>query len=135
MRSTSICVAIAFIAICNPSGQARSESAPSDIESADQLFKAGKFAEAGDLYKQIVAQSPNDDSAILQLGRIALLSNKLDDAQDWFTRTLSLDPADTSARIMLAEAYYRQDDFQKAAASLSGVDVATSKLIIEQYPT
>lgn len=36
---------------------------------------------------------------------------------------------------MLAEAYYRQDDFQKAAASLSGVDVATSKLIIEQYPT
>ena len=36
---------------------------------------------------------------------------------------------------MLAEAFYRRDDFQKAAASLSGVDVSTNKLIIEQYPT
>ena len=36
---------------------------------------------------------------------------------------------------MLAEAFYRRDDFQKAAASLNGVDVTTNKLIIEQYPT
>lgn len=135
MRYASICIAIAFIAICSPSGQLRSESAPSDIESADQLFKAGKFAEAGDLYKQIVAQNPNDDSAILWLGRIALLSNKLDEAQNWLQRALALDPSDTDAPILLAEAYYRRDDFQRAAASLSGVDVANSKLIIEQYPT
>jgi predicted aspartyl protease len=46
-----------------------------------------------------------------------------------------LDPSDTDAPILLAEAYYRRDDFQRAAASLSGVDVANSKLIIEQYPT
>ena len=36
---------------------------------------------------------------------------------------------------MLAEAFYRRDDFQKAAASLNGVDVGSNKLIIEQYPT
>ena len=30
---------------------------------------------------------------------------------------------------------YRRDDFEKAATSLSGVDVATNKLIIELYPT
>ena len=29
---------------------------------------------------------------------------------------------------MLAEAFYRRDDFQKAAASLNGVEVSTNKL-------
>src|SRR5512143_2232131 len=136
MKCTSICIAIAFIvAICNLSGQAKSESAPSEIESADQLFKAGKFAEARKFYKRIVAQSPNDNSAILQLGRIALLSNKLDEALDWLRRALALDPSVTDAPVLLAEAYYRRDDFQKAAAALNGIDVATNKLIVEQYPT
>ena len=36
---------------------------------------------------------------------------------------------------MLAQAFYRRDDFQKAAASLKGVDVSSNKLIAEQYPT
>ena len=36
---------------------------------------------------------------------------------------------------MLAEAFYRRDDFQKAAASLNGVDVKSNRLIISQYPT
>jgi len=35
----------------------------------------------------------------------------------------------------LAEAFYRGDDFQKAASALDGVDVATNKLVTEQYPT
>ena len=55
----------------------------SEIDSAGRLFAAGKFAEAGKLYTQIVAQNPKDYSATLQLGRIALLSNRLDDAQKW----------------------------------------------------
>jgi tetratricopeptide (TPR) repeat protein len=121
--------------LCSLAGEASAQATTSEIESADQLFKAGKFAEARELYEQIVAQSPNDDSAILQLGRIALLSNKLDEALDWLRRALALDPSDTDAPILLAEAYYRRDDFQKAAAALNGIDVATNKLIIEQYPT
>ena len=36
---------------------------------------------------------------------------------------------------MLAEAFYRRDDFQKAAAALRGVDVSSNKLVREQYPT
>jgi predicted aspartyl protease len=136
MKCASLSIAIAVIvALCGFLGQAASEPKQSEIDSADRLFKAGKFAEAGDLYKQIVAQSPNDDSAILQLGRIALLANRLDEAQDWLVRALSLDPGDTSAKVMLAEAFYRRDDFQKAAEALNGIDVAANKLIVEQYPT
>ena len=105
------------------------------MESADRLFKAGKFAEARELWARIVAQDPKDYSAILQLGRIALLANRLDDAEKSMQQAITLKPDDDDAKIMLAETVYRRDDFEKAATSLSGVDVATSKLIIELYPT
>jgi hypothetical protein len=103
--------------------------------SADRLFQSGKFAEAGKLYSKMVAQDPHDHWAILQLGRIALLSNRLDEAQKWLEKVLVIQPGDTDANVMLAEVFYRRDDFQKAAASLKGVDVRSNKLINEQYPT
>jgi len=105
------------------------------MESADRLFQAGKFEPAGKHYSKIVAQNPRDHSAILQLGRIALLSNRLDEAQKWLEKAKTLQPDDTDAKVMLAEVFYRRDDFQKAAASLNGVDVSNNKLIIQQYPT
>ena len=107
----------------------------SEIDSAGRLFAAGKFAEAGKLYSQIVAQNPKDYSATLQLGRIALLSNRLNDAQKWLEKAIALKPDDTDPKVMLAQAFYRRDDFQKAAAALKGVDVSSNKLIREQYPT
>ena len=112
-----------------------SEGSQLQIDSANRLFEAGKFAEAGKLYSQIVAQNPKDYSATLQLGRIALLSNRLDDAQKWLEKAITLQPDNTDPKIMLAEAFYRRDDFQKAAVALMGVDVSGNKLIREQYPT
>src|SRR5947199_1641122 len=105
------------------------------MESADRLFQAGQYDSAGKHYSKIVAQNPKDHSAILQLGRIALLSNRLDEAQKWLEKAKTLQPDDTDAKVMLAEVFYRRDDFQKAAASLNGVDVSNNKLIIQQYPT
>jgi predicted aspartyl protease len=107
----------------------------SGIDSANQLFQAGKFAEATKLYSRIVVQNPKSYSATLQLGRIALLSNRLDDAQKWLEKAMTLQPEDVDAKVMLAQAFYRRDDFQKAAAALNGVDVSSNKLIREQYPT
>jgi len=107
----------------------------SEVDSAGRLFQAGKFAEAGKLYSQIVAQNPKDYSATLHLGRIALLSNRLDDAQKWLEKAITLQPGNADPKVMLAEVFYRRDDFQKAAASLKGVDVSSNKLIREQYPT
>jgi Aspartyl protease len=66
---------------------------------------------------------------------IALLSNRLDDAQKWLEEATALQPGDADAKVMLAEAFYRRDDFQQAAASLNGVEVSTNKLITSQYPT
>ena len=78
---------------------------------------------------------PDDYSAILQLGRIALLSNRLDDARNWLERAIALRPDETDPRVMLAEVSYQRDDFEAATAALSGIDVSTNPLILSQYPT
>jgi predicted Zn-dependent protease len=136
MKFTRICVALVVIlAPCSFSGQATPQPKQSEIDTANRLFQVGKFAEAGRLYSRMAAQNPKDYSATLQLGRIALLSNRLDDAQKWLEEAIALQPGDADAKVMLAEAFYRRDDFQKAAASLNGVKVSTNKLITSQYPT
>jgi predicted Zn-dependent protease len=136
MKSASICIALVVIlAPCSFSGQATSQPKQSEIDTANRLFQIGKFAEAGKLYSRMAAQNPKDHSATLQLGRISLLSNRLDDAQKWLEEAIALQPGDDDAKVMLAEAFYRRDDFQKAAASLNGIEVSTNKLIASQYPT
>ena len=136
MRYASICLALAIAAIaCSIARQATAEPTLQDAASAAKLFEAGRFAEAGEIYTRLVAQDPIDQSTVLQLGRIALLANRLDDAEKWLGRALTLKPDNTDAKIMLAEAFYRGDDFQKAASTLDGVDVATNKLVTAQYPT
>jgi Aspartyl protease/Tetratricopeptide repeat len=135
MKFARTCIALVVIASCSFLGQAAPQPKQSGIDSADRLFQLGKFADAGKLYAQIAAQQPNDYSANLQLGRVALLSDRLDDAQKWLEKALTLRPNETDAKVMLAEVFYRRDDFQKAAASLKGVDVGSNKLITSQYPT
>ena len=124
-----------IFAVCFVGRAAPSQPKQSERDLADWLFQSGKFAEADKLYSRIVAQNPKDHSAILQLGRIALLSNRLDEAQKWLEKAKHLQPNDTDTKVMLSEVFYRLDDFQTAAASLKGVDVGTNKLIMEQYPT
>jgi Tfp pilus assembly protein PilF len=135
MKSVGLCFALlVMLAPCAISGQAKAaEQKP--IDSADRLFRIGKFAEAGEQYTKIVADHPDDYSATLQLGRIALLSNRLDEAEHWLTKAIDLRPGDANPKVMLAEAYYRRDDFDKAVAALNGVDVGTNSLVAAQYPT
>jgi hypothetical protein len=78
MKFARTCIALAaIIAPSSFSGQPTPSPRQSEIDSADRLFQVGKFAEAGKLCSQIAAQNPNNYSATLQFGRIALLSNRL----------------------------------------------------------
>jgi hypothetical protein len=120
MKSAGICLALlVMLAPCACLGQA-AEREPSP---------------AREQYARIAAGHPDDYPAILQLGRIALLANRLDDARNWLERAIALRPGDTDPKVMLAEVYYRRDDFEQAVASLNGVDVSANQLIISQYPT
>ena len=130
MKSAGICVAL--LVVLAPCANA-AEQKP--IESADRLFQMGEFAQADEQYARIAADHPDDYSAILQLGRIALLSNRLDDAESWLKKAIGLRGGEADPKIMLAEVYYRRDDFEKAAASLDGIDVSTNPLVVSQYPT
>src|SRR6476659_10001689 len=137
---TALCgVAVSVMAsgmkVQSATAEVTAQPRQSGSDSAGQLFRAGKFSEAGKLYSQVVAQNPKDYSATLQLGRIALLSNRLDEAQKWLETALALQPENADAKIILAEAFYRRDEIQKAATALTGIDVSSNKLIREQYPT
>jgi hypothetical protein len=144
MKSARTCIVLAtLVAIgsamgprSTPAGAAEATptSGQSEIDSANRLFQQGKFADAGKLYSKIVAKNPGNYSATLQLGRIALLSNQLDEAQNWLKKAITLQPGNADPKVMLAEAFYRRDDFQKAAAALSGIDVGSNQLAINQYP-
>ncbi|MGB9245470.1 MAG: aspartyl protease family protein [Candidatus Acidiferrales bacterium] len=94
---------------------------PEEIAQADRLFHSGSFAEAQQAYVEIAAKDPKDFHAASQLGYIALLSNKLDDAEQWLRKALDLKHGDADAKIMLAEALYRKNDFFHASRALQGL--------------
>lgn len=135
MRSFGTCLAILAAVASAPCVAQTVTQNTAALADAGQVFQTGKFAEAGAQYASIVASDPHDYTAVLNLGRVALLSNHLTDAETWFKKAIALRPHETDPKIMLAEAYYRSDDFDKAAAALDGVDMATNQLAIQQYPT
>lgn len=85
-----------------------------DLRIADELFAAGKFNEAEPVYMQVGA-SHLDAYVSTRLGHLALLGNQLKEARYWLTRACELDPESAWAHALLAEAYYRADDFANAA--------------------
>jgi len=91
--------------------QAKLGSSP----SADSLFKEGKFAEAEKSYSEALQTDPRDLSALVRLGFIALLSNRFDDAEKWLKSAMSIKSDDPAPKSLLAEAYFRRDDFARAA--------------------
>jgi predicted aspartyl protease len=106
------------------------EKPPPDLAPADALFKAGKFAEAEKAYARVVAGDPRNLRATGRLGYIALLSNRLDEAQRWLEKAVALKPDEAPAKALLAEAFYRRDDFAKAAPLLrdAGQEAEAAKL-------
>jgi predicted aspartyl protease len=105
----------------NPSHDKRPKTSPEETATADRLFRSGSFAEAQRAYAEIAAKDPKDFHAALQLGYIALLSNKLDDAESWLHKALDLKHGDADAKIMLAESLYRRNDFFHAARAMAGL--------------
>ena len=93
------------------------------------MFAAGKFNEAEPIYMQVSA-SHLDAYVSARLGHLALLGNQLKEARYWLTRACELEPESTSTRALLAEVYYRADDFANAARQFRGLrrDALAQKL-------
>ena len=133
-----IAVGVAFAIVLTASvlaAEAGAQTSPVGAASAERLFEVGRFAEAGALDLATASRNPGDYRAALQLGRVALLANQLEGARHWLERAIALRPSDSDAKVMLAETFYRRDDFKAAAAALAGVDMSNNALVQSQYPT
>ncbi len=109
---------------------AQTENPGTLLESADSAFKAAKFAEAEKLYTMVAAKDSKSYWAALRLGQIALLGNRLDQAQKRLARAVELMPEEKSAKSLLGEVYYRRDDFERAAPlfAAAGREAKSKKL-------
>src|SRR5262245_5438583 len=75
------------------------------IPAAEVLFKAGKFIEADKVCEALVRNSSGGSDAALLKARIALLSNRLSDAEKWLTKARMLDPDRKETLPLLAEVF------------------------------
>jgi hypothetical protein len=93
-----------------------------NIAQADSLFREGQFAEAEAVYAEIVKKEPNNYQALLSLGRINLYKNSLEESEKWLKEAMKLNSEDKEPQALLAEAYYRNDDFKQAEALFRALD-------------
>jgi predicted aspartyl protease len=102
----------------------------SKITEADSFFEAGLFDEAERSYATVLAQDTRNPHALLRLGYLALLSNRLAEAQTRLTKAVELLPDAPQPKAYLAECYVRRDDFEHAAPLLQalGRDSVADKL-------
>src|SRR5258707_3386736 len=64
-------ISLALAVILAPSAfAAGATSQPEPPVSANQLFEAGKFAEAGEIYARLASENPRGHWAVLRSGRI-----------------------------------------------------------------
>ncbi len=86
-----------------------------EAETAARLFKQGDFAAAEKALAQVLAKDRQHYEAAFLKSKIALLANRLDEAQKWALAASQLRPQEREPKTILAECFYRRDDFSNAA--------------------
>jgi tetratricopeptide (TPR) repeat protein len=87
-------------------------------DDPDQLLREGRFDEAERAFKRLLRRDPNDAHAAAQLGYIALLSNRFEDAERFLTKAVTLAPDDSLSQMRLADCVVRQDQLAQAVGPL-----------------
>lgn len=98
-------------------------SQPAFAQDGPALFRSGQFAAAETAWRAeaTAAASPSDES-LRGLATLALLSNRLVDAEKLLTRLHERHPDDKQINGQLAEVAYRQDQFERAAEFFRAAD-------------
>ncbi|THU38306.1 tetratricopeptide repeat protein [Niastella caeni] len=90
-------------------------SAAQSMKKAKAYFKSGNFSQAKNEYLHIIDKQPQNGKALIYLGYILLMQNKLDEAESWLLKASKIKPNFATINNFLAEIYYRRNDFDKAA--------------------
>ncbi len=88
---------------------------------AEAQFSIGEFDAADEIAARVLEALPDDFRATRIRGEVALLSNRLSEAESWFERALELRPTHRETREHLARVYYRQDRFAEAAPLMAQI--------------
>ncbi|WP_320669588.1 aspartyl protease family protein [Patulibacter defluvii] len=83
--------------------------------SADALFEAGRFEQAGRAYEAILERDPRNLHAARQRGYVGLLANRFPEAEKYLTIAHRLRPEDQQTNQLLGDCYLRQDELARAA--------------------
>jgi tetratricopeptide (TPR) repeat protein len=85
------------------------------LDLGDLLMEMGELAPAAEKFRQVLELSPDETTALHQLGQVALLEGKLPEALDLFRRTLKADRTYPGANLRLAQIYLRNNQSAEAA--------------------
>lgn len=82
------------------------------IETAEQLEENGQYEEAYAEYKKSYTHSPNDLSLLAQLGHVAMILEKKDEAVEYYNKMLTLDATNPTAYEQLMDIYIDTDKYK-----------------------
>lgn len=82
------------------------------IETAEQFEENGQYEEAYDEYKKSYTHSPNDLSLLAQLGHLAVMLNKKNEAEEYYHKMLALDATNPTAYEQLMDIYIDTDKYK-----------------------
>src|SRR5438552_2111512 len=86
-----------------------------DMRQAEQFFEEGQFDQARAIYETVAKGDKLYQSALRQLGAIALYKNHLAEAELMLINARARNPADDRCATLLAETYAREGKFSDMA--------------------
>ena len=86
-----------------------------DMQAAEKLFERGDFDQARAIYQSVPKSDKLYQTALRQLGAIALYKNHLGEAELMLTDARARNPADEHCVTLLAETYAREGKFSDMA--------------------
>lgn len=108
-----------------------------DTSAADQLFRAGRLAEAAAAYRQVLASDPGSFEALAGAGRSLLLLNNPREAGPLLERAFRLKPDSGEIQLALAQALVQVGNAGAATGLLEGLvekepsNIAALRLLAE----
>lgn len=127
--------AVAFVGLALAAGLAftvRSSSATAQVDAqavaaANQLVNAGHYAEAGQLYEQLAAQSPRDAALLYNLGNTYFAQGDMGQALLAYQQAAALAPRDADIRANLALTEQTLGVGASAAGPVAGLAAAVRR--------
>lgn len=98
-------------------GRQRSRACQQKLEQAVALHNQGQLAEAGKIYRAILAQEPGNPDALHLLGLIALHDHNFDNALEYVSRAIAIDPKAPSFRVSLGKIHEHAGESAQALAA------------------